>query len=530
MPRSTRSSRRRARSPSTPPSKVSPAAKRQRKVDREDDNTSSVTKATDTVEVMQEVPAALKLVRAMKEVTALPKIGYCPSKIEQMASHMMSSGPDDLSEEDIDRCDNADMSEEVLARESWNRPTIAKLSQIAVKHAHNAASGYLDSPFRLRITRSGCKFDEKVTPAPAPKYQYQRPYLFPGNKTALENRLKQWHLNADASGYGDVREQVTKVDHTVRRAREIPASDFEVEPALLERIAALWDEHFFPNSGVRVEPYKIHLYGPGDHFSVHRDTPQKDLVGTFLMGLGDTSYDGGLNVDGTRYGADEGHWCAFYPDVPHSVKDVHGYRATLAFKLFRASDTDEDTSTSSQVRQQVSQLVEALEAPFGILLQRKYCLGTTSFSGFDALLLSSLRALANVDVRHLPVVLGSYFEWGSHDKNDRDNDWEMSCTTAVYPFTKGHVDALLDYVETGHRPNNQAECGAPWLDGVKHVPFFSLDLKQSLYTYKEEEEETCNYTGNEAQAWREDSVYLSYALLVLPRTPGTSDTGADIAR
>ena len=80
----------------------------------------------------------------------------------------------------------------------------------------------------------------------------------------------------------------TEIDSEVRNAREIPASEFEVEPEFLGEIQELWGKHFLPRV-VRAEPYKIHLYGPGGHFKSHRDTPETGLVGTFLVGLGDTS-------------------------------------------------------------------------------------------------------------------------------------------------------------------------------------------------------------------------------------------------
>ena len=80
----------------------------------------------------------------------------------------------------------------------------------------------------------------------------------------------------------------TKVDHEVRNAREISASEFQVKPKFLRQIQKLWKEHFLPLN-VRAEPYKIHLYGPGGHFKSHRDTPETGLVGTFLVCLGDTS-------------------------------------------------------------------------------------------------------------------------------------------------------------------------------------------------------------------------------------------------
>ena len=217
-----------------------------------------------------------------------------------------------------------------ISRASLIQETIVMLREVATSHAQNSASGILDEPFRLRITRRGIKFDETVSPRAESSLSYR--YLPADVTSALESRLKKWHSHAKVSGYGDVREQVTKVDKNVRQAKEIPASEFSVDPELLERIADLWDQNFFPNTGVRVEPYKIHLYGPGDHFSVHHDTPQQGLVGTFLLGLGDTTRYGGLTVDGEGHRADEGHWCAFYPDVPHKIKEIDGHRAAIAFK------------------------------------------------------------------------------------------------------------------------------------------------------------------------------------------------------
>jgi hypothetical protein len=124
----------------------------------------------------------------------------------------------------------------------------------------------------LRITRPGCEFNNVVD-------QYS---------STIDNLLHDWFEHSAISGYGDMRSLQTKVDSEVRNAREIPASEFEVEPEFLKQIQNLWSAHFLPRS-VRAEPYKIHLYGPGGHFKSHRDHPEKGLVGTFLVGLGDTS-------------------------------------------------------------------------------------------------------------------------------------------------------------------------------------------------------------------------------------------------
>ena len=395
---------------------------------------------------------------------------------------------------------------------------IAKLSEIYAQHVHNTASGYLDKPFKLQITRPKCEFDGALVP-PTKFDSFNRPTFVAREGKSRGARLKKWYENGDVSGYGDVREQVTRVDEKVRNAREIPATQFHVEPELLERIAALWDQNFYPNHGIRVEPYKIHLYGPEGHFDIHRDTPQKDLVGTFLLGLGDTSTGGGLEVNKKKIPAHEGYWCAFYPDVPHRVKEVAGgYRAVAAFKIFCTPGSSTETETTARVRREVTKLMSKMRAPFGVMLERKYCLGTTELSGFDALLLKAALALPDVLVKHFPVALTAQSFNGSYNQDDPEEDYEMKCYTSVVPLTRGHLEQFFDDDDPYALSNtSHADCGCPWLEGVRDVPFFSLELSRTTYTCSEEQEEACNYCGNEAQAWREDSVYISYALLVLPR-------------
>ncbi|EIW58620.1 uncharacterized protein TRAVEDRAFT_168233 [Trametes versicolor FP-101664 SS1] len=252
---------------------------------------------------------------------------------------------------------------------------------------------------------------------------------------------------------------------------------------------------------------------------MHRDTPQKDLVGTFLIGLGDTAFSGGLVVNGETMEARPGSWCAFYPDVPHYVKELgaDGYRASIAFKIFRAPTplwrSNRQSEKTEQVRQRIADIVAEVEAPFGLLLEHKYSLGTDEFSGFDALIVGAIRSRFSgpgFEVRHIPVVVEEHARWGDEDEED---EFSMMCDTTVYPFTACHIDFLNEDVS-----EKDILDGSEWLDGVKNVPFYSVDLSdRTMFPYKEEEKETVNHTGNEAQAWRADSVYLSYALMVLPK-------------
>lgn len=118
------------------------------------------------------------------------------------------------------------------------------------------------------------------------------------------------------------------------------------------RIQKLWKEHFVPGN-VRAEPYKIHIYGPGGHFKSHRDTPEKDLVGTFLVGLGDTSSSsaGNFRIAEKTSRAERCSWVAFHPDVIHEVtKLVDGYRAVIAFKMFRVPDDEPELPARLEAR------------------------------------------------------------------------------------------------------------------------------------------------------------------------------------
>src|SRR6266511_3131514 len=181
-----------------------------------------------------------------------------------------------------------------------------------------ACGEFESDSFHLRITRPGCEYNGHIG-----RYSEEVDRLLPG-----------WFDHSAISVYGDMQSMETKVDSEVRNTREIPASEFKVKPKFLEQIQESWGKHFLPRN-VLAKPYKIHLYGPGGHFKSHRDTPETGLVGTFLVGLGDTSgtSDTSSNSDtpsdsdtsSTAVGhfrigdktlrAERGSWIAFHPDI-----------------------------------------------------------------------------------------------------------------------------------------------------------------------------------------------------------------------
>ncbi|KAH9943641.1 hypothetical protein B0H21DRAFT_484231 [Amylocystis lapponica] len=459
---------------------------------------------------------AVDVMQALKNVRRLGQIGNCPTREAYLYQDMYEYGPvtekfnwklvqgkingfEDEVRPTVEsgRYDNSPV---------WLQLVFKELANVHKEHVRSHANGAFSQPFRLRVTRQGCEYDDVVRPV----QQDDKAAAEPSGPIA--QLLERWYEHAVVSGYGDVRAQETKINSDVRNAREIPAADFSVEPELLKRIQDCWEETFLMSGGVRVEPYKIHLYGHGGHFKTHRDTPQMDLAGTFLVGLGDTTGEKCFCIADKYLSAGPGSWCAFYPDVPHSVKWIpKGHRAVIAFKVFHAAGSSQELRGFDSVRKAVDDVIGRLHTPCGILLERKYALGTTRLSGFDALLLARAREMGDTDVKLLPVVLTIVCEWGSRCE-DPYEDFEEECWSRVYPFTEDHIDCLLDKQDT-------AELGDiyPWLDGLKDVPFYSANFDGSVVTWQDEQNETCNYVGNEAQAWRQDSVYLSYALLLLPK-------------
>ena len=351
--------------------------------------------------------------------------------------------------------------------------------------------------FDLRITRPGCEFNGQV-----------RQYM-----NEIDDLLPVWFEHSAISGYGDVQSFQTKVDSEVRHAREILASEFEVQPKLLEKIQNLWGEHFLPRK-VRAQPYKIHLYGPGGHFKSHRDTPETDLVGTFLIGLGDTSStsEGNFRIGDKTLRAKRDTWVAFHPDKLHEVTKLkEGYRAVLAFKIIRV-DSNEPEVFPAQLENRVKRILDQIPAPFGLLTAHQYSIGTTSLTGFDVLLMAYARSRCNTQAHMLPVVTKFRGEAYDDDDDPRAEDYQSFTESRVYPFTRSHVDILLE------KDVDQSKKAVMWLNKWSDIPFYSWDIDASLQVWTEDHPDGANYTGNEADSQREDSVYLSHAILFLPNS------------
>ncbi|CAL1713822.1 unnamed protein product [Somion occarium] len=455
------------------------------------------------------------------------------------------------------------------------------LSKLYSDNMKEFAAGFLPTRFTLTIARAGIDFSSEIVPFKEPEDQPSDEGSYTEDELAKtrgdsETLLKGWYEHADVSGYGDVRSQTNKVDPNVRNAKDIPAGDFTVSENLYSEIERIWAEQFLPGS-VRVEPYKIHLYGPGGKFKEHRDTPEKDLVGTFLIGLGDstTGTYGNLSVGRfwTGLKAYPGSWVAFYPDVAHEVKELEdGYRAVIAFKIFcedapasmgiSQPSFQAKTALEQSLFDQMKESLSRLEAPYGILLQHKYCLDTTELSGLDSILYAAASSLVSDitsndrihKVHFLPVLINVDFRMEDYDSSEIER-----ITAEVFPLTQTHIDALVadasksfrspefveerEYIfgnqrerlEARERRHDDGEetntldvdvSNTPfrWLTQSKPIPFYSLDLQGNKLTWNIDEQEGVELLGNCSRPESADSIYLSYAMIVMPYKKRVRDT------
>ena len=97
-------------------------------------------------------------------------------------------------------------------------------------------------------------------------------------------------------------------------------------------------------------------------------------MGTFLVGLGDTSSasTGHFHIGNKKLKAHRGNWVAFHRDVPHEIiKLEDGYRAVVAFEIFRANDDSEDTSLPA-LEARIKTILDRIPAPFRLFTTHQY--------------------------------------------------------------------------------------------------------------------------------------------------------------
>lgn len=308
----------------------------------------------------------------------------------------------------------------------------------------------------------------------------------------------------------------TVFDESVHRARQIDAEHFSVSPALISKVEEMWSKKFYPSS-VTAVPYKIKLYDRKGMFKPHKDTPETGLVGTFLIGLTAVVYWYlehlclEANEQYKTWNSFNGTWCAFYPDVVHTVKPVDTYstlhtRGTIAFKIF-AKDPQPPLAVPTEIIKSFNEYAGKL--PFGILLKHSYTVECKKglLKGSDAALFEILSRLENCKIRLLPVITTiSYFSYIS-DSRSKDTTFSES---KVYPFNEAMIQACL-------APENDPALLAvrTWPDELRNIPFVTTGgWNSGVLSHKKSQ--GAEHTGNESLPEEQHSVYISAAILVLP--------------
>lgn len=316
--------------------------------------------------------------------------------------------------------------------------------------------------------------------------------------------LRRLYDAADPAAFGDMRTMETRVDPLVRSGREISSERFSVSPVLCEWVAQTWATHFQPES-VCVKPYKINLYGPGDRFTMHRDTPENNLVGTFLLafsGWGEPCSGGGLvvhdEVGSFRWDGASG-WAAFVPYLPHEVEPVmSGARVTLAFKVFAA----EETKAAGQSQFDEALLEEAVNrialcrnerGQVGVLLKYAYSLNGTALCGTDRFIYRALERLGTV--KSVPVAVHIEAE----AKNENTYYWRSLAN--VYTLTDENLRRIA------RCPGKLAETTAT---GLGDIPFVPASRGHVIYS----KGSGSRYTGNYAEPANISTLYVHRALIV----------------
>ena len=189
-----------------------------------------------------------------------------------------------------------------------------------------------------------------------------------------EGVLDGLRARARPAPYGDSLTQTTVFDAKVRDALEVPDHLWDVSPLVCEAAAELWCLHMCATpvaGGIVAVPRHLNVYAPGGHFAPHRDTPDRGLVGTFVLVWHKVSRDsaGGLRFwrrrdDTAEEALDEigrelpdSDWVAFYPDTIHSVVASRDWRVTVAFDIRHgegAADQVDDEVTDAAANSESS--------------------------------------------------------------------------------------------------------------------------------------------------------------------------------
>jgi hypothetical protein len=466
------------------------------------------------------IRTAIELKTAIEAAPNLASIGYCATQEEKFNKAHGNQDESDEDDEDEEE-DETDMSSTKLIK------LIDSVENIENVFQQHTPGLYLEK-----------FYDDSIT-------------VFPGTKDELSikiwdiqesKHLRAWfaHSESQPSPFGDVASLKTVLDSSVRDARELGPHQFSVSQEMIKKVEKKWAKCFFPTK-VKAIPQKINLYQENGLFRAHRDTPSNKLVGTFLVGLGDTaSCKSESNKEtGKKQKKDDeiptftvthngkefkwrallGSWCAFYSNVLHEVKPInHGFRATISFDIEVDGESDIDygnelTRHELLLKQTLAKLGN-VNGTFGIMLSHMYAIKAMSLKGSDKFIHSALLTLKNRHVFLLPVVTEFSGQYGE--------GFKLYTESSVYPLTDAHVDYLLN--KTDEEPTHLSP-DVKW-DDVSNIPFFAYNFNFDGFQWSSFRQPYCESMGNNSAPGREDSLYIHMAMIVMPKQVTSSSSSS----
>lgn len=182
---------------------------------------------------------------------------------------------------------------------------------------------------------------------------------------------------AQPACYGDNEKQETRIDETVRKGRDITSDKFRVCDEIIESLRKAFCVQFRLHD-VKITPYKINIYNPGDFFNIHRDHPEPKLLGTIILHIsGDQK---SFYVEDELWDAEKYNVCMFYNDVPHQVKATTESRITISFKVYSVAESQNPPESCSAL---VKELANRIPPTCGIVLQNMYPYDDNDYKGAD---------------------------------------------------------------------------------------------------------------------------------------------------
>ncbi|KAI6046670.1 hypothetical protein EDC04DRAFT_2864621 [Pisolithus marmoratus] len=157
-------------------------------------------------------------------------------------------------------------------------------------------------------------------------------------------------------------------DETYRKAREMNIANFATRfsarnAGLIDVVRRELLTNTDANREIKVELYKLNVYGKGSFFKAHKDTPRDETMFGSLVIIFPTPHEGGefvLREEGREWLLDFAGmlsntsqqpcvgYVSFFSDVEHEVHMVaSGHRVTLTYNLYFVPETQGTIGTTS---------------------------------------------------------------------------------------------------------------------------------------------------------------------------------------